>query len=419
MTITAPPRPPRPSDPVDRDELEALVNALIEEARRRARRRRRIYAGFGILAAFAGAAVFTILERTAQSQTASPAPTPRPGSSLASAKPRLAFVSTARGSKHAAIYVMNADGSERRRVTAYTGWGADLVWSPDGNQLAFTRGYPWTADIYVVRTDGSGVRRLTRDPANEAPKAWSPDGRKIVLGRWYREKDSRNGLYVMDADGSSVHRLGPTFSGAGSVAWSPEGRRIAFVGPSAAGSTDTAVYVAKANGSDLRKLTDPAPDLGSLSWSPDGRNIAFMKRAACSVWPRCGSAEIWVTNADGSERRRVAAGGIIESALSWSPDGRLLVFARKYRPHPNNPKVRYLYVSEIFRVNADGSGKQRLTNGGQPLWSPDGDQIAFVRWPGGRGELYLMNPDGSGQRRITSTPGYGELTYAWSPGRAK
>jgi predicted Zn-dependent protease len=44
MSVTAPPRPPRPSDPVDREELEALVEALIEEARQRARRRRRIYA---------------------------------------------------------------------------------------------------------------------------------------------------------------------------------------------------------------------------------------------------------------------------------------------------------------------------------------------------------------------------------------
>ena len=44
MTIFAPPRPPRPDAAVDRDELEALVNALIEDARRRARRRRLMYA---------------------------------------------------------------------------------------------------------------------------------------------------------------------------------------------------------------------------------------------------------------------------------------------------------------------------------------------------------------------------------------
>ena len=228
-------------------------------------------------------------------------------------------------------------------------------------------------------------------------------------------KQLGNDLYVMNADGSSVHRLGPTFSGFGSLAWSPEGRRIAFVGPLGSPAT-MAVYVTNADGSDPRKLTDTAPDLGSLAWSPDGRNIAYVKGATCSPWPRCGHAEVWVTNADGSGRRRVAVGG--NSELSWSPDGRSLVYASKYRPHPNNPRVRYLYVSNIFRVNADGSGKRRLTDGGQPLWSPDGKQIAFIRWPGGRGELYLMNPDGSGQRRITHT-GYGEGTFAWSPGRAK
>jgi hypothetical protein len=52
-------------------------------ARRRARRRRRIYAGVGFLIALAGAAVFTILDRTAPSQTASPALASRSGSTLA------------------------------------------------------------------------------------------------------------------------------------------------------------------------------------------------------------------------------------------------------------------------------------------------------------------------------------------------
>jgi dipeptidyl aminopeptidase/acylaminoacyl peptidase len=155
LTLSAPPRPPRPGDPVDREELEALVEALIEEARRRARRRRRIYAGVGLLIALAGLAIFTILDRTAPSQTASPALASRSGSTLASAKPRLAFASSPSGWKRASILVTNADGSGRHRVTHYGGWGSDLAWSPDGNELAFTRGYPWTADIFVVRADGS------------------------------------------------------------------------------------------------------------------------------------------------------------------------------------------------------------------------------------------------------------------------
>ena len=69
MTVTAPPRPPRPSDPVDREEIEALVEALIEEARQRQRRRRRIYCGPRGAVAFVSVAVFTTFERTARSES--------------------------------------------------------------------------------------------------------------------------------------------------------------------------------------------------------------------------------------------------------------------------------------------------------------------------------------------------------------
>jgi hypothetical protein len=74
VTVTAPPRPPRRlSDPVERDEFEALVEALIEEARKRAQRRRRRNGAVVTLVALVGVAVFAIFGRSAQSQTASPA----------------------------------------------------------------------------------------------------------------------------------------------------------------------------------------------------------------------------------------------------------------------------------------------------------------------------------------------------------
>ena len=63
MTVTAPPRPPRRlSDPIERDEFEALVEALIEEARQRARRRRRVYMAAAACVVLGAAAIFTGLE---------------------------------------------------------------------------------------------------------------------------------------------------------------------------------------------------------------------------------------------------------------------------------------------------------------------------------------------------------------------
>ena len=69
MTVTA---PPRPSDPVDRQEVEALVEAIIEEARQRARRRRRIRMAAVAFVVLVGATVFAVFERTAASQNSSP-----------------------------------------------------------------------------------------------------------------------------------------------------------------------------------------------------------------------------------------------------------------------------------------------------------------------------------------------------------
>ena len=79
MTTTAPPRPPRPSDPVDRQELEALVEALFEEARQRARRRRRIRMAVVACVVLVGGTVLAVFERNAESQNSSPALTAHSG----------------------------------------------------------------------------------------------------------------------------------------------------------------------------------------------------------------------------------------------------------------------------------------------------------------------------------------------------
>ena len=76
MTVTA---PPRPSDPVDRQEVEALVEALIEEARQRAQRRRRIRMAAVACVVLVGATVFAVFERTAASQNSSPTLTAKSG----------------------------------------------------------------------------------------------------------------------------------------------------------------------------------------------------------------------------------------------------------------------------------------------------------------------------------------------------
>jgi Tol biopolymer transport system component len=130
-------------------------------------------------------------------------------------------------------YLVSTDGSGARRLPYIP---RTAVWSPDGRKIAFaaypdwcfrTRPcYPSVHDIYVMNADGSGRRKLTHNARNNAEPAWSPDGRKIAF------RSTRNGnrdIYVMNADGTGKRNLTRNPARDGSPSWSPDGRRIAFV----------------------------------------------------------------------------------------------------------------------------------------------------------------------------------------------
>ena len=82
----------------------------------------------------------------------------------------------------------------------------------------------WNGDIYVVNADGTGRERLTRDPAEEFDPAWSPDGTKIAFLRAFQELGVNDRpIYVMNADGSDQHQLIPGTRLAAVPSWQARG----------------------------------------------------------------------------------------------------------------------------------------------------------------------------------------------------
>ena len=146
-------------------------------------------------------------------------------------------------------------------------------------------------------------------------------------------------------------------------------------------------------------------DVQTPAWSPDGRKLAFVSR-------RDGNSEIYVMNADGSGQENLTRQPASDSHPSWSPDGRKIVFVSRRDGN-----------SEIYVMNADGSGLRNVTrtpsNDLDPAWSPDGRAIAFVQKIQGKCApsprdtpchnyetyLYVVNGDGSGTAATDDTPG--------------
>ena len=268
---------------------------------------------------------------------------------LAKEPARLAFATD--GDRNFEIYVMDADGSNKTRLTNDPSTDTRPDWAPAGDKIVFQSSRAG-GEIFVMDADGSNLRNLTNTGgADEAP-SFSPDGTKIVFA------SNRDGgdyeIYSMNADGSNQTRLTYNSEHDHIPGWSPDGRRIAF---EARRNGNVDIYVMDFDGSNVTRLTEDPADDRFPAWSPDGTEIVFT-----SKWD--GQFEIHVMLADGSQKVRLT----YESGecADWSADGKTIVFASDRGQQPEQ--------HEIWVMRPDGSDQSRLTSNSftdtYPVWSP-------------------------------------------------
>jgi len=243
------------------------------------------------------------------------------------------------------IYVMNWDGTNPRRITDNPATDGDPAMSPDGRDIVFTSNRAGNNDIFIVDSRGGTPVNITNDPGNDGWARWSPDGRHIVF---HSNRDGGNfEIYMMDSDGRSPIQL-TNYPGIDQFPdWSPDGRGIVF-------RRDLDIFTMDLASGETKRLTNAPPLNQMATYSPSGRQLVFMSA-------RDGYPSVFTMHADGTNPVNLTPKPQADSAVewlsrapSWSTNGRQIYFM-SFRPSTAGD-------TEIYLVNADGTGLRRLTN---------------------------------------------------------
>jgi Tol biopolymer transport system component len=329
--------------------------------------------------------------------------------------------------------------------------------SPDGNLVAFA----WSGDadagptdIYVKAVGSEALRRLTATPGSETSPAWSPDGHSIAFVR------GGQGAFTMSQLGGAERQV----SASGThVAWAGDSKSV-LIRDREGDTAPFGIYQIFLDTLERRRLTQ-AP-VGAGDWrfevSPDGSTLAFIR------YEKRGIADLYVVPMGGGEPRRLTNWNAAIEGLSWTPDGREIVYSvdepaagRLWRIHANsarpgrgapiadipaaavNPSISRpvpgqparlafqtmtldidIHLMDVeARLGTDTIESKPFSNStrieGSPRFSPDGSRIAFVSFRSGGPEIWVAGRDGSGLQQITSLGAAGFLVGGWSPDGAR
>src|SRR5262245_54190048 len=282
----------------------------------------------------------------------------------------------------------------------------------------------------------------------------APDAKSIVVvisRANYEENRYDADLVMVDIATGGQRALTHDRRSVGQPRFSPSGDRLAFlasVAPAGGQPARAQIFVTPLAGGDARRITNAPKGVQHYAWSPDGRTIAYATEdeAEKKTGPERFNdsfeienddlftqaqrlpTHVWTVPADGGEAKRLTSGswslpisyppGPPASPLTWSPDGRSIALVRLATPHSGDNDRSTIQIVDIATGQMRGlTGRERHEV--QPVFSPDGSQIAY--WQprdgdtGSVNEIHVAPSAGGAGRSITRTLDRNVARSIWMP----
>jgi dipeptidyl aminopeptidase/acylaminoacyl peptidase len=277
------------------------------------------------------------------------------------------------------------DTGNGRQMPVATG-ASQPRWSPDSGRLAYiAAGDGGRAQLFVRWLASGQAVAVTGLPDSPSSIAWSPDGRQLAYAMFVPDEGARLGTPLTRPEGAIWADPLQVIT---AVTYRADGQGYLRAG------YDQLFLVSSEGGAPWQLSYGPYNNGGPLSWSPDGRTLLFSGNRSPN-WEREGfNTEVYALDIASNRISALTSRDGPDSEPAVSPDGRLVAYTG------NDDRQRGYENTILYVMNADGSNRRALTEGldrsvNSPVWAADGRAVYVQYDDRGETKVVRVGLDGS------------------------
>jgi serine/threonine protein kinase len=315
---------------------------------------------------------------------------------------RIAFRSSRNGG---GIFLMKETGESVKQLTNF---GFNPTWSPDGKEIACAEDETiipagrakFPSRMWVVNSTTGESRLLSAGDAIQPN--WSPNGRRIAYSSG---ESGKRGIWTIRPDGSDAKPLFKNNAGNFNAVWFPDGKYLYFTSFRTGVPYLWRVAIDETTGETLGEpdlVPTPSAFVYQYSFSKDGKRMTFIEDKTNQNTYRFPFDP--AGNRITGPPEAITQTNYATYDPTISPDGGWLLFTKRWRMY-------------VLKINSSTPNQlvEEESSEGRPRWLPDGNRFVFESGLSGISQIYIMNADGSGRQQITNASAPGVVYPVLSP----